>query len=356
MASVNFEKIKSPQEVKAMLRHCDKDERMKHNHSNEQINKDLTHNNFQTKVTYAEAYDRFDKRMAYLDSLEGANVRKDRVVCFGLSIPCPVGIPPEREEEFFKKVVMCIAEQYGGENIVSAYFHRDEKHTYSDTETKKQRESLNHAHIYVIPEIAGKLNGKEFSSKKNMLKLNKTIHKMCQDTFGIDFMDGSKTKSTKSVETLKRQSKEIELQQSIEDYKKRAMELNEREEALNIAEKHFKEKNVKLHEEQQKALEMQKKASDKASEYNEMIQQLYKDTQYITDSYDDIKMRYRELEKDEKVKEIQEMQRNVTENTNEIAERERKRMFDNMLRQKEKEDKNEKEIMPIDDVISLMNK
>lgn len=31
MASVNFEKLKTPQQVKAMLRHCDGEERMEAN-------------------------------------------------------------------------------------------------------------------------------------------------------------------------------------------------------------------------------------------------------------------------------------------------------------------------------------
>ena len=39
MASVSFEKLKTPQEVKAMLRHCDKEERKKtKTHSNTDIN------------------------------------------------------------------------------------------------------------------------------------------------------------------------------------------------------------------------------------------------------------------------------------------------------------------------------
>ena len=42
MASVNFEKLKTSQEVKAMLRHCDKEERMTTNHSNKEINKLLS--------------------------------------------------------------------------------------------------------------------------------------------------------------------------------------------------------------------------------------------------------------------------------------------------------------------------
>ena len=347
MASVNFEKIKSPQEVKAMLRHCDIDERVKHNHSNEQINKELTHRNLQANITYTAACSRFDKRIAYLDSLEGANMRKDRVLCFGLSIPCPAGLTDEQEKQFFKGVIQCVVEQYGIENFVNAYFHRDEKHTYSDTETKKQRESLSHAHVYVVPAIAEKLNGKEFSSKKNMLKLNRAIHKMCQNTFGIDFMDGSKAKSTKSVETLKNKSREIEMQQRIKD-------LDIRESKLRDAEISFKRESKKLLQEQQKAVEMQDKASEKVSEYNNLIEQLQKDTQYITDCYSDIKMRYRDLEDKEKERETQKMQQSVTENTNEIYEREQNRLLTAIQTQRRKEDEEDKRKLSADEVANYM--
>jgi len=182
MASVNFEKLKSPQEVKAMLRHCDINERMKHNHSNEHIDKSLTHTNLQSNITYEQACERFDKRIEYLDSLDGANKRSDRVLCFGLTIPCPKGLTEQQEVKFFCETVRLVGAQCGVDNIVCAYFHRDEKHKYIDAETHKERESDNHGHMYVVPGIAEKLNGKEFSSKKNMLKLNKAIHKMCQSS------------------------------------------------------------------------------------------------------------------------------------------------------------------------------
>ncbi len=47
MASVNFEKLKTPQQVKAMLRHCDGEERMEANHSNIDIDKSKTSGNMQ---------------------------------------------------------------------------------------------------------------------------------------------------------------------------------------------------------------------------------------------------------------------------------------------------------------------
>ena len=48
MASVNFKKLKG-NDVKAMLRHCDSAERLKHNHKNQDIDKSRTKNNINFK-------------------------------------------------------------------------------------------------------------------------------------------------------------------------------------------------------------------------------------------------------------------------------------------------------------------
>jgi hypothetical protein len=58
----------------------------------------------------------------------------------------------------------------------------------------------------VIPEHDGKLNGKWFSSRANMIQLNNSIHAMTLMKFGLEFMDGSKKGSVKRVEQLKHES------------------------------------------------------------------------------------------------------------------------------------------------------
>ena len=66
--------------------------------------------------------------------------------------------------------------------------------------------SRSHLQCYVVPEHNGKLNGKWFSSRANMIKLNNSIHRMAPEQFGVTFMDGSKRKSRKTVEQLKNES------------------------------------------------------------------------------------------------------------------------------------------------------
>ena len=112
MASVNYKKLKLPQEVKAMLYHCDKEKRLEANHSNIDIDKSATPGNMQGNMDYYAACKRYDDRIADLDAKHGANKRKDRVTCFGMNIPAPKDLKSEDEQEFFDEVLKLIAEQY----------------------------------------------------------------------------------------------------------------------------------------------------------------------------------------------------------------------------------------------------
>lgn len=219
MASVNFEKFKAAQQVKAMFRHCDEEKRLETNHSNIDINKSATPNNMQGNLDYNAACRRYDDRIAFLDSQPGANRRKDRVTCFGLNTSAPKDLKPEDEKAFFMGVLEIIKNQYGEDNIIQYYVHRDEKHEYINAETGEQCMSRAHMQCYVVPEHKGKLNGKWFSSKSNMIKINNAIHKMALEKYGVMFMDGSKKKSRKTVEQLKNESTYLAAQKELDTQK-----------------------------------------------------------------------------------------------------------------------------------------
>jgi len=229
MASVNFMKIKTAGHAKAVLRHCDKEKRKKENHSNKDINLGNTDSNFQMDRSYEETCRLFDERIAFLDAQPGANKRKDRVICFGLDVPAPAGLAEEDEEDFFSNVSSIVEKQYGSENILQCYVHRDEKHCYNDAKTEQLRVSRVHAHFYVVPEHEGRLNGKWFSSRANMTKLNKSIHDMSQTEFGLDFMDGSKRKSTATVEELKGLSAVKAVRKSLDEQGKKQAETEKKQ-------------------------------------------------------------------------------------------------------------------------------
>lgn len=218
MASVNYMKIKDVPTLKNTIRHCDLEKRTNtKEHANKHIDKSLTKKNIQmANRSFDVVCERFDKRLSYLDSLPNANTRKDRVIAFGLDIPAPASLKSRADnKKWFAEVYKCVARQYGQENILQMYIHYDEQHEYVNAFTGEIQESRAHAHIFVIPEHDGKLNGKWFSSRNNMRALNESIHAMTQSAFDCDFMTGSKRKSKHSVESLKMASERIELQKDV---------------------------------------------------------------------------------------------------------------------------------------------
>lgn len=208
MASVNYLKLKGGADVARIIRHCDKLERQKseREHANVHIDKSKSISNGQMtqRGDYKKTMAYYHQRIADLDTTTNTNHRKDRVTAFSLEVPAPENMPIN---EFANIVGTRVSEMYGKQNIINLYVHQDEQHEYIDHGEKKL--SRNHIHAVVIPEIHGKLNGKQFSSKSNMKRLNALIDKDCRQR-GFIFMTGAEPRK-KSVEELKRASeKEIQ--------------------------------------------------------------------------------------------------------------------------------------------------
>lgn len=72
MSSVNFEKIKqNGKPVSSYIRHNDTQERLRHHHKNEDINKELTENNIDWRgINYDKAIKRYNNRINELDNIK----------------------------------------------------------------------------------------------------------------------------------------------------------------------------------------------------------------------------------------------------------------------------------------------
>ena len=198
MASVDYHKCKAGTSAAgALLQHCDAQERLKHEHSNEHIDKDLTAANRQGERNYAQTMAAFRDRLAELDAMPGANRRRDRVELFMLEVPIPAGHDPER---FAAMAVGEIRDMYGDRNVINWYLHKDEQHEYMDH--GEVRRSLAHVHVPVVPEIDGRLNGKAFSSRARMVELNRRIDDGARELGGPAFLTGTHPRK-RSVEELK---------------------------------------------------------------------------------------------------------------------------------------------------------
>jgi len=271
MASVDFKKMKNVTEVKRKFRHCDRDLRKLDSHSNLEIDKTKTHMNTQT-YAYMEICQKFDGHLAMLDAKPGANKRKDRVICFGLEVPVPKDLPKDQYTQWFKDVDG-IMQEFDG--YLGSFIHYDEVHKYRDAETSEMRESRVHGHYFCIPEIDGRLNGKVFSNKTHMRALNNQIQQMSLEKYNVEFMDGTKKKSRKTVEQLKNESsykeaeaelalqklslkvvrnvinmEKYELEKKEESVSQREAELVKKEDAVSKVEKELEKRkeNMSQHE------------------------------------------------------------------------------------------------------------
>lgn len=219
MASVDFMKFHAPSEMKRVVRHCDKYQRLKDGHRNPDIDKSLTAKNTQLPNRgYARVCELYAAKIKYLDSQPGANKRIDRVTAFGLEVPCPKDLRETYRAQWFQDVFEIICVQYDIKNVLQYYVHYDEVHNYVHAETGQWQESRVHSHCIIIPEHENRLNGKWFSSRQNMIKLNNDIHDMTMKKYGVEFMDGSKKGSIKRVEQLKHESDAKEWEKKLKSY------------------------------------------------------------------------------------------------------------------------------------------
>lgn len=216
MASVDWMKCKGGRDAKAKFWHCDEQKRLEHEHSNKQIDKTRTHLNMSFGA-FEDGYDAvcklYDETIAELDAQPGANKRRDRVTCVGWTLPAPEGMSEEQARAWMTDAYETLMARYG-DCMLGGSAHFDEVHEYRDAETGEERRSRPHLHVYAVPIVDGKLNGKSFTARRNMLAMNSAIERMTQEDFpGFKFQNGTKRKSKATVEELKNKSAQKEAEE-----------------------------------------------------------------------------------------------------------------------------------------------
>ena len=288
MASVSFKKIKSVRQMKSLVWHCDKDKRINHEHSNEHIDKSRTYMNLQVG-NYDDTCKKIDEKMKYFDGLDGQNKRKDRVIGFGLCVPIPDGIPDDKRVECAEKIVAIIIGEKGERNHINAYFHADEVHDYKDAKTGENRTSLYHIHVYdFCTDENGRFNGKEFSSRKNIIKLDKEIHAMMVNDYGVNFMDGTQRKSKDTVEYLKNESERQRLRDEVKAEIRKDIEDDIKVKEKPVLELRYKKRlKQEIKDEYEEKYKEELKTALKAK-YEAQIKQLEDEMTTARDSYMDM--------------------------------------------------------------------
>lgn len=259
MASVSWEKVRTPTEAKAKFRHNDKNMRCQPSifHSNEHINKNDTWKNTSIlKLSYEELCRKYDERIAYLDNNTNTNKRKDRITCINLEMPVPKELDEKEYDNWFNDVATIIKIRYGAENFMEGVIHRDEVHEYYDSSDSKYKWSRVHVHFSIIPELDGKLNAKKIETRKEMNVLNNAINKMTIEKYNVRFLTGEKKRSRGSVEDCKRISNEEERKQiiqakntlsaQVDDIKIKSEKLQEWKIKLSNKQKELEAKEIEL--------------------------------------------------------------------------------------------------------------
>lgn len=223
MASVNWMKA-TTQKAGGLKKHLGQTERENGNHSNEHIDKELSHQNYAIGCSdYAEALEQMKARTKEVDEvLPPKRVRKDRVTCCFLELPCPKVIAEQgRSDEFFLKAHEIYKEFFGEKNVHGTFVHKDEVHEYIAKDGSVQT-SLEHAHTLVSAFTEEKgINGKAFETRAKIKALNTAMDEMCVREFGVYLNTGERA-DRKSVETLKQ---ETEARQELGELNKRVGEL-----------------------------------------------------------------------------------------------------------------------------------
>lgn len=234
MASVNFSggKLHGSGETVAQFRHSERDERMKHEHTNEDIDKTQTSGNWSVcGLSFGELVARYKARIDEVDKT-ATNKRKDRVTCICAVVPVPEGMTDEQAHSWYRDVWDTFGRHFGKDNMIDACVHVDEKHEYIDPDTKEIRMSRTHAHVYFVPERDGNFDAKRIISRATMQTLNRELDAISRARYGLRFMDGTQAKSRGTVEQLKQRSETEKVRKDAAEAKKVYADLAEKKNAL----------------------------------------------------------------------------------------------------------------------------
>ncbi len=202
MASVNWQKTNRVKLSKQAC-HFDNEKREKGNHSNKDINKEKTKENY---FLGADDFNDVQRKLnEYIDKIDTEHPPKkkqkeeQRSSIVSMEFVCPREITDMgRSKEFFEAADELLRGRYG-EAYSGMSVHVDEVHEYLDPETKQMRKSCEHADAWIATYAEWKdkkgekrqgINGKNFETKKSLNELNKALDEMCLREFGMSYNTG----------------------------------------------------------------------------------------------------------------------------------------------------------------------
>lgn len=285
------------------------DFRERENYANEHIDESMTYLNQKFGCENGdEARMKLRKRIAECDAEHPPQrVKNDRKTSLEICIPAPrEDLSNDMLRDFFEKAYADMVDLFGEENVIYGVSHFDEEHEYinpRDGETHMSRSGL---HLVVVPWTDGQdwipdkyqagLNMNNFYRRSLPNKLNARLDAVCQQVFGFDYQDGTKTAGKETVEQLKEGSKTIEDQQRIlRDLQKQIEDIQQ---YVTITENRIQNEREQLDMEKY-AFETEK--SDFKSEKDKFIQYRHKSIKSIQSERERLDMDRNALEAEKEV-------------------------------------------------------
>lgn len=258
MSSLNIATCKQKQ-VLRLLAHCDKVMRTKAEHSNKHINKDLTYKNIQIGGSYEEVRKRYEDTLAELDSRPRANKRIDRTTVVAVEGPLPEPDETKDTEQqrnaWIAGVEKILKSEHPEAVFLAKYIHYDEVHDYINPETGEHVTSRPHMHMYVMPVIEGKLNGKKFfPGRASLRQFHRKVDELTKEIYGFTYGNGSKKKSFDTVEHLKFESEKAELEERKIALEEKEKELINRQVAIRQQEQIVEDREQQVNRREAKML------------------------------------------------------------------------------------------------------
>lgn len=365
MANVNWTggKVKGRIAAKAEIRHDDKEERLQRNHSNEDIDKSLTHLNrslgVTARLTYKQKAMRLDDRLNELKFVEGKG-KNTRVSMIGVVIYPPDGLLEiDESTELYKDTLELrrwfeLADSIwtdfaGAENCVSATEHWDEQHWYTPPRESEKVLSKPHLHEKAIPVVKGRISGKAFYSLPRVRKLNELLEKMTQEEFDIPYNTGKgkhpgrnmsveelKAKSTRDVEQINQVGKYLkdakiayeQAEKVLDDAKSQAQDI------LNDADKREKQTQQRIEAAEKKAQVILDNANLDADDIRSQAQDDAQDVRAKANRFFKLNQEeaQRDLKRAEQIRKEAENEKARVQAAREQVEREAKNLYPSLVK------------------------
>lgn len=169
------------------------DLRISKNHTNEKINPELKHLNYNLRGG--------DPKQIYRERINQLEYRKSKqtnmIASWAITLPKKLVNTPQ-QSQYFDEMYRFFCERYGFENVISAFVHLDE--------------TTPHMHLKFIPVMLEngieKVNAKKVVSRTELRRVHKDAEKHCIEVFGEPglILNGATAGGNKTVTEMKLES------------------------------------------------------------------------------------------------------------------------------------------------------